>query len=90
MQNLLVWVVLGALIGLAASFVMRAYVGSALRANILVGIAGAVFGGLVLSPLFHYSPLNPVLFSFSAMLMAILGAMALVPTVHLVRQGYRR
>jgi uncharacterized membrane protein YeaQ/YmgE (transglycosylase-associated protein family) len=90
MQNMIVWVVLGALIGLAASFVMRTNVGPALRANILVGIAGAVFAGLVLSPLFRYSPLSPVLFSIPAMLMAILGAMVLVPTVHLVRQSYRR
>lgn len=69
MQELVVRVIIGSLIGLAASFVMRTYAKPGLRANILVGIAGAVFAGFVLTPLLRYGSFNPVAFIYAAMLM---------------------
>ena len=90
MLNLFIWMVIGGLIGLASSFVLHMYTNPGLRTHIVTGIVGAVIGGLLLAPLLSYSQFNPVAFSYPAMMMAILGAVSLVPTLHLARQSYRR
>lgn len=85
MQNYLIWIVIGGLIGLAASFVMHTYANPGLRVNVILGIAGAVLAGLLLAPLLHVSAFNPPVFSYPAMMVAILGALLLVPVAHLLR-----
>ena len=90
MLNLLIWIFVGGYIGLAASYLMYIFENPGLRANILTGILGAMLGGLLLAPLLSFSPFNPAAFSYPALMMAMLGAMSLVPTFHLARQPYHR
>jgi uncharacterized membrane protein YeaQ/YmgE (transglycosylase-associated protein family) len=90
MLNMLIWIVIGGLIGLAGSYLLRMYTNPGLGINIVTGVIGAVIGGFLLAPLLSYSPFNPVAFSYPAMMMAILGALSLVPTLHLARQSRRR
>jgi uncharacterized membrane protein YeaQ/YmgE (transglycosylase-associated protein family) len=90
MLNMLIWIVIGGLIGLAGSYLLHMYTNPGLGINIVTGIIGAVIGGFLLAPLLSYSSFNPVAFSYPAMMMAILGALSLVPTLHLARQSHRR
>ncbi len=49
--NLIVWVVLGGLAGWLASLLMRTNDEQGATANIVVGVAGAVIGGLIVRAL---------------------------------------
>ena len=61
-MNIIVWLVIGGLIGWVASTVMRMPEGVLL--NVVVGIVGAALGGWFLSPLVGASTINQSNFSF--------------------------
>ena len=88
MLNFLIWIVVGGVIGLAGSFVLRTYVNPGLRANVVIGMAGAVFAAFLVAPLLGLSDFNPIVFSFPAMLVAMVGALTLVPLAYLMRSGF--
>ena len=58
MINFIVWLIVGALIGWAASVVMRTNSRQGLIADIIVGIVGAFLAGIFLSPLFNIGTIN--------------------------------
>ena len=89
MLNFLIWIVVGGVIGLAGSFVLRTYVSPGLRANVVIGMAGAVFAAILVAPLLGMRDINPMMFSFPAMLMAIVGALTFVPLAHLMRRAFQ-
>lgn len=90
MRNFLIWIVIGGCVCLAGGFILRTYANPGLRANVVAGIAGAVGEGHLLAPLLSLSQLSPMVVSLSAMLMAILRAMSLMPAMHLLRQSRQR
>ena len=55
-MNILIWLVVGGLIGWAASVVMR--MRESMLLNVIVGIVGAVLGGWVLSAFVGVSTIN--------------------------------
>lgn len=83
-MNLIIWLVVGALIGWAASAVMRTQEG--LLLNVVVGIFGATLGGWLLSPLVGVSTINQSNFSVPSLLVSFLGALVLLVIVSLVRR----
>jgi uncharacterized membrane protein YeaQ/YmgE (transglycosylase-associated protein family) len=87
-MNILIWLVVGGLIGWAASTVMRTREGILL--NVVVGIVGAALGGWFLSPLVGVSTINQSNFSVPSLLVSFLGAVALLVIVNLVRRGASR
>jgi uncharacterized membrane protein YeaQ/YmgE (transglycosylase-associated protein family) len=87
-MNIIIWLVVGALIGWAASAVMRTQEGILL--NVVVGIVGAALGGWLLSPLVGVSTINQGNFSVASLLVSLLGAVALLAIVNLVRRGVAR
>lgn len=46
-MNILLWIIFGGLVGWVASLVMRTDAEQGIFANVLVGIAGAIIGGLI-------------------------------------------
>ncbi len=81
MINLIVWLVVGAVIGWAAGLVMRDQNG--LVVNIIVGVVGAMIGGFLLGgPTINENALN-----LNAMLVSLVGAIILLGVVNLVRRG---
>src|SRR5262245_25285604 len=50
-MNLVIWLVVGGILGWIASMVMRTDAQQGIFLNIVVGIVGAALGGLVISPL---------------------------------------
>jgi uncharacterized membrane protein YeaQ/YmgE (transglycosylase-associated protein family) len=51
-MNFIIWIVIGGLIGWAASIVMKTDAQQGVILNVVVGIVGALVGGWLLSPLF--------------------------------------
>ena len=81
MLNLLLWLVLGALIGWLASIVMRTDAQQGILLNIIVGIVGAFIGGL----LFGVRTIGA--FNGVALLVSFIGAVILLAIVNFVRRG---
>ena len=78
MINSIIWIIVGALIGWAASIIMRTNNRQGLIADIVVGIVGAFVGGYFLSPLFHVGTINDGDFSIPALLVSLGGAVILL------------
>ena len=78
MINFILWLIAGALVGWAASLLMKTNKRQGLIGDIVVGIVGAFVGGLILSPLFHISTINEGNFSLPALLVSLGGAIMLL------------
>jgi uncharacterized membrane protein YeaQ/YmgE (transglycosylase-associated protein family) len=87
-MNVIIWLVVGGLIGWAASTLMRTREGVLL--NVVVGIVGAAVGGWLLSPLVGVSTINQSNFSVPSLFVSLLGAVILLVIVNLVRRGAAR
>ena len=90
LDSILLWVVVGLVAGFLASHVALGH-GLGLFWDVIVGIIGAFFGGIVLAGIFHFSIAiagHPII---SAMIMAFIGAAILLIIFRLVSgRGYRR
>ncbi len=89
-MNIIIWLVVGGLIGWVASMLMRTDAQQGIILNVLVGIVGAALGGWFLSPLFGVSTINQNNFSAPALLVSLLGAVILLAVVSLIRRGAPR
>jgi uncharacterized membrane protein YeaQ/YmgE (transglycosylase-associated protein family) len=83
MINLILWLLLGALIGWLASIVMRTDYEQGPLLNIVVGIVGALIGGLLLG----YPTINQGVFNLPALVVSFVGAVILLAIVNLIRRG---
>jgi uncharacterized membrane protein YeaQ/YmgE (transglycosylase-associated protein family) len=86
-MNLIIWLIVGGLIGWVASMIMRTDAQQGVLLNVIVGIVGAVLGGLLLAPLFGTGTINQGDFSLSGLLVSLLGAVILLAIVNLFRRG---
>lgn len=86
-MNLIVWLVMGGLIGWLASLVMKTDAQQGLFLNVVVGIVGALVGGWLLSPLLGVGTINDNNFSIAALGVSFLGAIILLAIVNLFRRG---
>ncbi|MDB5701284.1 MAG: GlsB/YeaQ/YmgE family stress response rane protein [Sphingomonadales bacterium] len=83
MIGLLMWLIVGGIIGWLASIVMRTDGQQGLFLNIIVGIVGAFIGGLI----FGHGEMNDNVFSAPALIAAFLGAVILLAIINLIRRG---
>ena len=90
MQNFIVWLIVGGIIGWLASLVIQTDAPRGTLFNVVVGVVGAFVAGLVLTPLFGISTINQNNFSLPAMRVSLLGAILLLVVVSLYRQGRLR
>lgn len=84
-MNIVIWLVVGGLIGWAASVVMR--MRESMLLNVIVGIVGAVLGGWFLSPFVGVSTINQGNFSAPGLIVSFLGAVILLLIVNFVRRS---
>ncbi len=89
-MNIIIWLVVGGLIGWVASLIMRTDAQQGIILNVVVGIVGALLGGWFLSPLFGVSTINQSNFSVPGLLVSLLGAVILLAVVNLIRRGSAR
>ena len=89
-MNLIVWLVVGGVIGWLASIVMKTDAQQGIVLNVVVGIVGAAIGGWFLSPLLGTPTINQDNLSISSLVVSLLGAIILLAIVNLVRRGTAR
>ena len=89
-MNLIIWLVVGGLIGWVASMMMRTNGQQGVLLNIVVGIIGAAVGGFLISPLVGIPSINQGSFSIGALVVSLIGAVILLAIVNLVRRGSAR
>ncbi len=86
-MNIIIWLIVGGVIGWLASIVMKTDGQQGLILNVVVGIVGAMVGGWQISPLVGAGTINQDNFSLPAMLVSFVGAAILLAVVNLVRRG---
>ena len=86
-MNLLIWLVVGGVIGWIASMIMRTDAQQGMLLNIVVGVIGAMLGGWLISPLLGVGTINQSNFSIGSMVVSLVGAVILLAVVNLVRRG---
>jgi uncharacterized membrane protein YeaQ/YmgE (transglycosylase-associated protein family) len=84
LTNIIVWIVLGALAGWIASMIMGRNAQMGAVANIIVGILGAVIGGLIMNV---FGSPGVTGFNLYSILVAIGGAVVLLYIVGLFRRA---
>ena len=80
--GLIVWLVIGGVVGWLVSLVMRTDAQQGILLNIVVGIVGAFIGGLI----FSGGSINQGLSVYS-FIVSLVGAIILLAVVNLVRRG---
>ena len=85
-MNLIIWLVVGGVIGWIASLIMKTDAQQGLVLNVIVGIVGALIGGWVISPLVGAGTVNQGDFSLGGLLVSLVGAIILLFIVNLVRR----
>lgn len=84
-MNFIIWLVIGGVLGWLASIVMRTNEQQGIFLNVVVGIIGAVLGGLVLAPMFGGGTINDGDYSLASLGVSFVGAIVLLAIVNLVR-----
>lgn len=82
-MGLIVWLVVGGVIGWLASIIMRTDAQQGILLNIIVGIVGAFIGGLI----FSGGSINGNGLNLYSFLVSLLGAVVLLAIVNLFRRG---
>jgi len=86
-MNLILWLIIGGILGWIASLVMHTNAQQGLFLNIVVGIVGALLAGVLLVPLFGVGTINQNDFSLPALMVSLLGSIILLAGVNLLRRG---
>jgi uncharacterized membrane protein YeaQ/YmgE (transglycosylase-associated protein family) len=89
-MSLIIWIVVGGVIGWIASMLMRTDGQQGIFLNIVVGIVGALIGGWFISPLVGSATINQGDFSLGGLGVSLLGAVILLAIVNLLRRGRAR
>lgn len=85
-MGLIMWLIIGGVIGWLASLIMRTDAQQGVFLNIVVGIVGAAIGGLI----FAGGNINNAPLNLGTFLVSLLGAVVLLGIVNLVRRGSLR
>jgi uncharacterized membrane protein YeaQ/YmgE (transglycosylase-associated protein family) len=86
-MNIIIWLIVGGVIGWVASMIMRTDAQQGVVLNVVVGIIGALLGGFLLAPIFGTGTINSNDFSLPGLGVSLLGAVILLAIVNLIRRG---
>ena len=90
MLDVVVWFAVGAIVGVVAALRVRGDDDSGVFVNVMVGVLGALAAGLFVAPWIGLHVARPMMFSFGALAVALVGAVALLTLVGLLRRARRR
>lgn len=85
-MGILVWLIVGGVIGWLASIIMRTDGQQGILLNVVVGIVGALLAGFVVSPMLGIGTINQGI-SLATFLVSLVGAIILLAIVNLFRRG---
>jgi uncharacterized membrane protein YeaQ/YmgE (transglycosylase-associated protein family) len=88
-MGIIVWLIVGGIVGWLASLIMRTDGQQGILLNIVVGIVGALLAGFIISPLVGVGTINSGL-SIGTFLVSLVGAIVLLAIVNLFRRGRAR
>ena len=86
-MNFILWLIVGGLIGWLASKIMNTDAQQGIGLNMVVGVVGALLAGWLITPLVGGTTINQGDFSFSGLVISLLGAIILLAVVNLFRRG---
>jgi uncharacterized membrane protein YeaQ/YmgE (transglycosylase-associated protein family) len=86
-MNIIIWLIVGGLIGWIASKIMNTDAQQGIGLNIVVGIIGSLLAGWLITPLVGGGTINQGDFSLSGLIISLLGAIVLLAIVNLFRRG---
>ncbi|MBA2720039.1 MAG: GlsB/YeaQ/YmgE family stress response membrane protein [Chloroflexi bacterium] len=82
-MNIIAWLILGAIAGYLAGFLVKGDEGLGVIGHIVLGIVGALVGGFLASVLFKTDAINGA-FDISSIVVATIGAVLTVIVVNMV------
>jgi uncharacterized membrane protein YeaQ/YmgE (transglycosylase-associated protein family) len=82
MLGIIIWLIVGGLVGWVASMIMRTNAQQGILLNVIVGIVGAFLAGLIVGG----GSINDAI-TLESVLWSLLGAVVLLAIVNLVRRG---
>lgn len=85
-MGILVWLIVGGVVGWLASIIMRTDAQQGMLLNVVVGIVGALLAGFIISPMIGVGTINEGI-SVATFLVSLLGAVILLAIVNLFRRG---
>ena len=85
-MGILVWLIVGGVVGWLASIVMRTDAQQGILLNVIVGIIGALLAGFIVSPMLGVGTINEGI-SVATFLVSLVGAIILLAIVNLFRRG---
>ena len=83
MIGIIVWLIVGGIVGWLASLIMRTDAQQGVLLNIVVGVVGAFLAGLV----YNGGTINDAPLSLTGFLVSLVGAVVLLGIVNLFRRG---
>lgn len=89
-MNLIILLVVGGLIGWVASIIMRTDGQQGIVLNVVVGIVGSILAGFVITPLIGGAPITSGGISLTTVIVSLLGSIALLAIINLLRRGSAR
>ena len=89
-MGIIIWLVIGGIIGWLASMAMKTDKQQGIILNVVVGIVGAMIGGLLIAPLLGSGTINRMDYSMPGLLASFLGACILLALVNMVNRGRAR
>jgi uncharacterized membrane protein YeaQ/YmgE (transglycosylase-associated protein family) len=88
-MGIIIWLIVGGLVGWLASIIMKTDGQQGILLNIVVGIIGALLAGFLISPLLGIGTINSGL-SVGTFLVSLGGAIILLALINLFRRGRAR
>lgn len=82
-MSIIAWIVLGAIAGYLAGFLVKGDEGLGIIGHIVLGIVGALVGGFLASALFNAHPIDGP-FDISSIVVAVIGSIIVVLVVGMV------
>ena len=89
MLHIVIWLVVGALVGLVAGLLMRGDDDQGVFVNVLVGVVGALIAGWIVAPYFGLHAGDPKVLDFGALSVALVGAIISLALLSVVRNRRR-
>jgi len=86
-MNIIAWIILGAIAGYLAGFLVRGDEGLGVIGHIVLGIVGALVGGFLASAIFNIKMDGPL--DITSIVVATIGAIIVVVLVNLVTSRTR-
>jgi uncharacterized membrane protein YeaQ/YmgE (transglycosylase-associated protein family) len=87
-MSIIAWIILGAIAGYLAGFLVKGDEGLGVIGHIVLGIVGALVGGFLASVLFKTNPIDGA-FDISSIVTAVIGAILVVIVVNMVTSRSR-